>query len=326
LLYQDIAKIFSGVGNESAYTADAIRMKMAFGISKKLITLTIFFLTLPLILCSCTQNGKIVYTMVDVTGEPLQADAHILRFSNGSVYIIDAGQGHKLADYLKKNNFNTIDKLFISHAHKDHYGGIIDVIESGTKINTVYFNVPDKDACDREKPWGCDYDHINKTIQFIKAHGIPVQHMKIGDIFRPQENADLKVLVIFDGKNTPIGQTDINDTSAIMKLECGKESILFTGDLNLPLSNYLIKNSNNLKADILKVPHHGAESVASNAFFDAVSPKLALVPSPKGLWLSDRSKRIRDYFKEKNIPVLVSGIDGNVTVILYKDRYEIEKK
>jgi competence protein ComEC len=271
-------------------------------------------------------DGEIVYTMVDVCGEPYQADAHILTFTNGSVYVIDAGQRHKLTTYLKKNNINTIDEFFISHAHKDHYGGIIDVINSGIKIKTVYFNMPDKEACDREKPWGCDYDHINKTLQFIKEHGIPIQSLKIGDIFLPQNNTVLVVLAAFDGNNTPIGKTDINDTSVIMKLVYGNTSVLFTGDLNAPLSNFLAKYPYNLKSDILKVPHHGTEGVATNAFFDAVSPKLALVPSPKDLWLSDRSKRIRDYFSSKNIPVLVSGIDGDVTAVLYEERYEIVKK
>ena len=254
----------------------------------------------------------------------------MLKFANGSVYVIDAGGGNinvekKLALFLKKNNINAVEKLFISHAHKDHYEGIFYLIESGIKIHTVYFNLPNKEACDREKPWGCDYDHILKTLQFIKRHNIMVKSLKIGDTFSPQKSVSLSVLAVYDGNNTPVGKTDINDTSAIMRLEYGKESILFTGDLNLSLSNFLINNSNNLRSDVLKVPHHGAESLASNAFFDAVSPKLALVPGPKNLWLSDRSKRIRDYFSNKHIPVLISGIDGDVTIMLFKDKYEIKK-
>jgi len=280
-------------------------------------------------LSSCAQSRKIVYTMVNVCDETQQADAHIVRFLNDTVYVIDAGMGHtkhNLASYLKKNNLTTIDKFFISHAHKDHYEGILNVINAGIKIKAVYFNMPDREVCDREKPWGCDYDHINKTLQFIKDHEIPVQGLKIGDIFLPQDNTVLVVLAAFDGNNTPVGKTDINDTSVIMKLVYGNTSVLFAGDLNVKLGNFLVQYPYNVKSDILKVPHHGAEGVATNAFFDAVSPKLALVPAPKGLWLSDRSKRIRDYFSSKNIPVLVSGIDGDVTVILYEDRYEVVKK
>lgn len=269
-------------------------------------------------------NG-IVYTMVDVCGEPYQADAHILRFVNGLVYAIDAGQGSKLAAYLKNNNITAVDKFFISHAHKDHYNGIINVIQAGVKINTVFFNVPDKEVCDTEKPWGCDYKHILETIKFIKDHNISVETLKTGDSFVPQDDTVVTVLAVFDGSNTPIGKTDINDTSAIMKLTHGKTSILFTGDLNARLSEYLVKSKYDVKADILKVPHHGTEGVATNDFFDAVSPRLALVPSPKDLWLSDRSKRVRDYFSSKRIPTLVSGVDNDVNILLFEDKYETVK-
>jgi competence protein ComEC len=273
---------------------------------------------------SSAQNiNGIVYTMIDVCGDPYQADAHILRFSNGLVYAIDAGQGSKFTAYLKKNNITAIDKLFISHAHKDHYNGIINVIQSGVKINTVYFNIPNKEVCDTERPWGCDYEHILQTIKFIKDHSISVESLKAGDAFKPKDNMILTVLAAFDGSNTPIGKTDINDTSAIMKLSYGKTSILFTGDLNARLSEYLVRSMYDVKADILKVPHHGTEGVATNAFFDAVSPKLAVVPSPKDLWFSDRSKRVRDYFFSKNIPVLVSGKDKDVNIYLFENKYEI---
>lgn len=275
------------------------------------------------------DNEKIVYTMVNVCDEDQQADAHVLRFKDGSVYVIDAGmQGTKnnLAVFLKKNNIKVINKLFLSHFHKDHYGGIYDVIKEGIKINTVYINMPDKEACDREKPWGCDYDHITETIRYVKSQGIAVENIKTGDVFSPQSDAVLFVLAAFDGNNTPVGKTDINDASAIMKLVYGNTSILFAGDLNVKLGKYLTeKHRDSLRSDILKVPHHGTEGVASNDFFDAVAPKLALVPAPKNLWLSERSKRIRDYFSNKHIPVLISGIDGDVTIMLFKDKYEIKK-
>ena len=48
-----------------------------------------------------------------------------------------------------------------------------------------------------------------------------------------------------------------------------------------------------LKADILKAPHHGTEVLAENEFFETVRPSVMVVPSPKALWLSERSRRVR---------------------------------
>jgi competence protein ComEC len=270
------------------------------------------------------HNDFIEYVMCDVS-RVHQGDAHIIKFTNNTVYAIDVGYDSQVVSCLKKNTVNAIDKVFISHAHKDHYQGIYDVIKGGIKINTVYFNNPDREVCDSEKPWGCDYDHVQKTIAFIKNKGITVKNVKAGDTFHPQKDVVLSVIAASDGKITPAGRTDVNDASMIMRLVFTDISVFFTGDLNKPLSDYLSNHSNELRSAVLKVPHHGTEGCASNAFFDAVSPKVALVPSPKDLWLSDRSKRIRDYFSGKNIPVLVSGIDGDVTVILYQDRYEVAK-
>jgi competence protein ComEC len=98
---------------------------------------------------------------------------------------------------------------------------------------------------------------------------------------------------------------------------------LFTGDLNHALGAWLAHSDFDLAADVLKVPHHGAEGCAPNEFFARVHPKAALVPAPKSLWLSDRSKQIRDYFAEQKIPTYVSGIDGNVTVVMTTQGFTI---
>jgi competence protein ComEC len=100
--------------------------------------------------------------------------------------------------------------------------------------------------------------------------------------------------------------------------------VLFTGDLNLSLGAYLATSDFDLRADILKVPHHGTEGVAPNEFFSRVGAKVALVPSPHALWLSLRSKRVRDFFETAKVPVYVSGIHGNVTVRFHADGFQID--
>ena len=48
-----------------------------------------------------------------------------------------------------------------------------------------------------------------------------------------------------------------------------------------------------------------------------------MVPSPIELWYSLRSKRIREYFKNRGIPTYVSGIHGTVKVVMTGDHYDI---
>jgi competence protein ComEC len=110
----------------------------------------------------------------------------------------------------------------------------------------------------------------------------------------------------------------------LVRLRHGSIKALFTGDLNTRLGEWLATSKFDLKADLLKVPHHGTDGLAPNSFFDRVAPKAALVPSPQELWYSLRSKRAREYFKGNDIPTYVSGIDGTVKVTITADKFEIK--
>jgi competence protein ComEC len=113
-----------------------------------------------------------------------------------------------------------------------------------------------------------------------------------------------------------VGRTDVNDTSVLLLLSHGRTKALFTGDLNMALGAHLAQEGSRIEADILKVPHHGAESVAPNAFFDRVAPRLALAPCPTTLWSSDRNQRVREHLRGKGVETLVSGLNGDVAVRL----------
>ena len=100
--------------------------------------------------------------------------------------------------------------------------------------------------------------------------------------------------------------------------------VLFTGDLNKYLGAHLAGlRDPRLQAELLKVPHHGTESLAPNAFFEWVAPLVAFVPAPHNLWLSDRSKRPREWFQSRSIPAYVTGEVGAMLVDLLPHSHSI---
>ena len=122
------------------------------------------------------------------------------------------------------------------------------------------------------------------------------------------------MLAAYDGPDLPTRPSDVNDTSLVLLLTNGGTRALFTGDLNAPLGRYLALNEPRVHADVLKVPHHGTDGLAPNEFFDRVGAKVALVPSPRYLWLGERSRRAREYFAARKVEVYVNGIHGDVMV------------
>ena len=268
------------------------------------------------------ENFRYRSPNLNYTGQ--QEDIHILQFKEdtlGNKYniLIDAGMvpqvADKLLDYLAINEIYQIDEIFITHPHKDHYSGLYELIQFGIPIKKVWMNLPLKENCDREIPWGCDFADLQKLISLMKEKGI--EHKEISHT-NPKEPISLyqdkynKLEMLFANPGAyPQVSLDINDLSIIMKLKTNGVSYLFTGDLNQSLSDYL-KSNPSFKADIFKVPHHGTEGVASNEFFDTVGAKIGIVPSPQNLWCSDRSSRIRNYFRFKKTQLYVSGFHGDI--------------
>ena len=257
----------------------------------------------------------VAWTMVNVNGTT-QGDAHVIQIKEGKTVLIDAGAEvlGRLVPFLQANYIDRFDLVFISHPHKDHYEGIAHLLKHGIQFKEIYFNLPDKSICDKERPWGCDYSDIKIHFNLLKKHGIPRKTGKQGQSFDLGKNTRIKILYAYDGVNTPVGETDINDTSLIMLLEHKDHKFLFAGDLNEKLGKYLAENAADIEADVLKVPHHGTERLAPNIFFKKVNPKYALVPSPKHLWCSNRSARPRNWFKQNKIPTFVNGFSENVKV------------
>jgi len=271
--------------------------------------------------------------MLNVTPRDDVADCHLLQLPGGVNVLIDCGllgdsPGAALAQ-LRAKNITAIDLAIISHFHVDHYGALTQLVKSGIKIKRVAVNVPDKASAALEKPWGCNLDDVNTVLETLRAHDIPTFTPKVGECLLDVMAPDgapicLEVLSLYDGLNTPLGRTDVNDTSIVVRLSHGSTRILFTGDLNHAMGAYLATSTVDLRADLLKAPHHGTEGTVPNEFYDRVGAKAVLVPSPKHLWESARSMRTRNYFKDRQIPAYVSGLQGNVTVTLTAQGYKVE--
>ena len=274
-------------------------------------------------------NAKaLTWTMVNVNYSPQQGDAHLIQIRNGKNILIDTGHldpaRKALVPFLRAKGVKKIDTVFITHPHKDHYDGLLAILESGIPIKEVYFNMPDKQVCEAEIPWGCDYEHILNYRKMLASNQVNILEAKPDMVVDLGWGSSLKILYAFDGVNTPVGRTDINDMSLIIKLKHGFNSALFTGDLNAKLGDYLAKEGKDLKVDILKFPHHGTEGAAPDAFFEAVSPKDVLVPSPALLWCSARSARMKSWVESRKTPTYVNGFSGHITVTMGFLVYQIE--
>ena len=294
--------------------------KPSFRISKYRLVL----LSTLLLLCACTKEPDATWHLVNVNATELQGDANLIQTPN-SVIMIDGGyygEAEKhVIPYVTALGIKAIDHFFVSHPHRDHYEGLIALLDAGITVSNLHIRIPPKHICDREIPWGCDMKDIRSFLQKAIDHGISIHHPEVGFLYQVTPNSTIEILHAQDD-DLPTGTIDVNDLSLIMKWSINDTTVLFTGDLNDKVGTVLSSDPR-MRSDFLKMPHHGATGIAPNEFFDQVDPDYVLVPGPKWIWCGERGTQARDWVERKQLPVWINGIDGNIKVNFFDDHIVI---
>ncbi len=282
--------------------------------------------------CGFSGGGdeEIRWDMVNVN-QDIQGDAHVLSGSSSTV-LIDTG--HKrvaesvLLPYLRARQIGHIDAAIITHAHNDHYGGLMALLnDSSIEIGRIYMTRPSEAWVKREH-WGVAAEELDAIEEKIRSRKIPMLPVQAFDAIRIGGDFYLrKMAAPTEGDLIALNvKPDINDLSLIAMLTNEKLKVLFTGDLNKSFSEYLLRQwkADVLKVDILKFPHHAMEGFASSDFIRATQAKVFLNPMPIQFLTDPRGERARQIAKDMNVQVYTNGQHGHVTVRLRGADYRIE--
>jgi competence protein ComEC len=291
-------------------------MKSKMSIVKRVVNVVIIF-SLVLISSSCSETPRASWHMINVNYGKLQGDANLLIISDKTI-MIDAGYAREakteVIPYLNALGISKIDYFFISHPHRDHYEGLASILRAGIKIDELYYKIPADEVSD------CCYkkERFLKFVNFAESQGAKLIQPEAGFILTLPNESRIEILHAQD-RNLPNEDVDVNDLSLIMKWYINGSSVLFTGDLNQTIGKYLSGDSR-MKAQFMKMPHHGGRGVAPNSFFDTVDPEFVLVPGPEWIWCGERGNLPREWVRAKKIPVWVNGLNGHVKIVFEKSR------
>ena len=204
-----------------------------------------------------------------------QGDATVLKFPNKNTMLIDAGNKSRRWDtgsqiivpYLLDQNIQHLNYIVLSHPHNDHLGGMMGVLSRIT-VDTVVTTM---------------YNYRSRSYQsllkFCDLHNIPVRYVKKGDLLYP--DSDCRVYILhpdtqFIHKMEQDGST-CNNSSIVLKIVYGRNSLLFTGDAEIMAEKSIIAYGKLLKSEILKIGHHGSITSTSGPFLNEIQPICAVI-------------------------------------------------
>ena len=211
-------------------------------------------------------RGLVELHMIDVG----QGDAIALRTPHGHWVLFDAGRAWPGGDagrstvlpYLGRRGGH-LDAFVLSHPHTDHVGGAASVLRALHPARYVDGGFPGP-----AEAYRASLDAARTArVQWVRAH--PGDRLVVDEVtmvFLAPDSAWTASLV------------DPNLASVVTLVTVGDVRMLLMGDAERPEEEWLLAHEPDaLRADILKVGHHGSSTSSSDAFLRAVRPRLALV-------------------------------------------------
>ena len=234
--------------------------------------LTALGLMLSLALSMVLRVGKTDFTFVNVG----QGDGAAIHTAYGATVIIDGGGGNNYSDYdpgtsvfvpyLISKGYYGIDAAFVSHFHKDHVQGVIAAIRN-LHVRNVFFMPPAPDDGEPTQ-W---YNELKTAAAAAGTRLCPITE----DTWIKFDKG-LTIRVYLPDKPFAANGNE-NDSSLLIRVEYGDASALFTGDMSARIEREFVGHGAKVKADVLKVAHHGSKTAASEAWIESVAPDFAVI-------------------------------------------------
>ncbi|HFE65129.1 MAG TPA: DNA internalization-related competence protein ComEC/Rec2 [Caldithrix sp.] len=211
------------------------------------------------------------FIMMDVG----QGDACLLQTAGEKIILFDAGPSYVTWDsgrdvvlpVLQYLGNRRIDKAIITHPHADHLGGMYSLLES-VPIDSVYLPnlaVPVKLQ--------------NRLVSILSRKQVPFRRVQAGERLIVDEQTRIYFLSPFPEFEKPDDESDsqINNCSVVSLVKIGDAAVLITGDAERPVEVRLSAWGSLMRADVLKVAHHGSTTSSTIGFLKQVTPHFGLI-------------------------------------------------
>ncbi len=235
-----------------------------------------------------------------------QADSMLLQLPNGNEWeyvLIDAGTGQTeeaLVSWLQEQGVTDITAVIATHPHEDHIGGMDAVLEA-IPVESLYM----PEVKESLTPTTRCYEQMLDAAEAQQVQAVKGQS---GVTVYEEDGVKLELV----GPEPQKEYDDLNEYSLVAKLTVGGKSFLFTGDSSEQAEADMIEAGEDLKADVLKIGHHGSSTATTKAFLQAVNPQVAVISCGKDNSYGHPHEETMQRLQEKAMTIYRTDEDGTI--------------
>ena len=225
----------------------------------------LFFIILIIALGLCLVQSYFSWTAKDsfkvIFFDVGQGDSALIVAPGGKTILIDGGPDEKILRGLGEVLpfwQRHIDLIVITHAHDDHVIGLIDVCRRYKVGEVLYNNLDFKTPA------------VELLTKVFKNKKIVLTRANNGMVYKFINNCSFNILAA-----SKEAEKNENDYSIVANFNCLTKSVFFTGDAGIKIEQELLNKY--IKADLLKVAHHGSLTASSENFLEAVNPLAVII-------------------------------------------------
>ncbi|MGB8476242.1 MAG: DNA internalization-related competence protein ComEC/Rec2 [Candidatus Acidiferrum sp.] len=261
------------------------------------------------------SKGKLELTVLDVG----QGDSLFVVSPHGSTLLIDGGgafngfPGHEqhngidpgeeaVSPYLWSRGFQKLDIVALTHAHQDHIGGLTAILEN-FRVGTLWIG---REVRSRA---------LANLEELAREKRIPIVHERHGKPFS-WDGVETQVLWP-ELPPQDVGPSPQNNDSLVLRMKYGERGMMLPGDAEKQVESSILSDNNEeeLRADVLKVGHHGSKNSTMPPFLAAMQPSIAVISVGEDNPYGHPNPALLKRLEDAGVRILRTDRDGAVHVL-----------
>ena len=250
------------------------------------------------------ENGTVRVEALDVG----QGDAWLLVSPAGRVLVDGGGSWDRayeagrlrLLPKLCDRGATALDAVVLTHPHPDHARGLLAVLTLLPVGDVVLPATAPRNGI------------LDEFLEGARRRNLPLRRVAAGDRF----SAGGFAFEVLHPAGHAYVRSPENNGSLVLRAELPGRTLLLSGDVEAPAERDLLDGGRSLRADILKVAHHGSSTSTTPELLRAVSPRVALIGVGRHNRFGHPSAEVLERLAGAGVRTLRTDRDGEVSLLV----------